>query len=325
MGVVFEVVETPSSKDRCVNPQQPGTTPTVVVTGASKGIGAAIVRRLVGDGFRVVAGVRRTEDAAQLRGQLGERVLPALLDITDPDAVAAAAELVTGEVGGRGLAGLVNNAGIAVAAPLEFLPPAELRRQLEVNVVGQHAVTQALVPLLRRGRGRIVNLGSIGDRIVAPMTGPYHVSKFALRALSDTLRLELSRWGIQVVLVEPGAVATPIWETSIAAAERLQQTLPPNVEQLYGRAIAAARTSTLRNAARGVPPDQVATVVARALTVRRPRTRYLVGTDARIAAIVARLPDRLRDRLVLSQSGGAAPDRAGATAGVADTVTSDPS
>jgi NAD(P)-dependent dehydrogenase (short-subunit alcohol dehydrogenase family) len=309
-----------------VNPQQPGTTPTVVVSGASKGIGAAIVRRLVGDGFRVVAGVRRTEDAAQLRDQLGERVLPALLDITDPDAVAATAELVSGEVGDRGLAGLVNNAGIAVAAPLEFLPPAELRRQLEVNVVGQHAVTQALVPLLRRGRGRIVNLGSIGDRIVAPMTGPYHVSKFALRAWSDTLRLELSPWGIQVVLVEPGAVATPIWETSIAAAERLQQTLPPNVEQLYGRAIAAARTSALRNAARGMPPDQVATVVARALTVRRPRTRYLVGTDARIAAIVARLPDRLRDRLVLRRSGGAAPDRAEATtAGVADTVTSDPS
>jgi NAD(P)-dependent dehydrogenase (short-subunit alcohol dehydrogenase family) len=287
---------------------QPGTPPTVVVTGASKGIGAAIVRRLVADGFRVIAGVRRTEDAQALRGGLGQRVVPALLDITDPDAVATAAELVGGEVGERGLAGLVNNAGIAVAAPLEFLPPAELRRQLEVNVVGQHAVTQALVPLLRRGRGRIINLGSIGDRIVAPMTGPYHISKFALRAWSDTLRLELSPWGILVVLVEPGAVATPIWETSIAAAERLQQTLPSGVEQLYGRAIAAARTSALRSAARGMPADQVATVVAQALTVRRPRARYLVGVDARITAIVARLPDRLRDRLILSQSGEAAPD-----------------
>jgi NAD(P)-dependent dehydrogenase (short-subunit alcohol dehydrogenase family) len=157
-----------------------------------------------------VAGVRRPEDAARLRDQAGEGVVPALLDITDPDAVAATAELVSSEVGVSGLAGLVNNAGIAVAAPLEFLPPAELRRQLEVNVVGQHAVTQTLVPLPRRGRGRIVNLGSIGDRIVAPMTGPYHISKFALRAWSDTLRLELSPWGIQVVLVEPGAVATPI-------------------------------------------------------------------------------------------------------------------
>jgi NAD(P)-dependent dehydrogenase (short-subunit alcohol dehydrogenase family) len=304
--------------------QQLGTAPTVVVTGAAKGIGAAIVRRLVADGFRVVAGVRRTEDAQALREELGDRVVPTLLDITDQDAVVTTAELVSSEVGARGLAGLVNNAGIAVAAPLEFLSPAELRRQLEVNVVGQHAITQALLALLRRGRGRIVNLGSIGDRIVAPMTGPYHVSKFALRAWSDTLRLELYPWGIQVVLVEPGAVATPIWETSIAAAERLQQTLPSGVEELYGRAIAAARTSALRSAARGMPADQVASVVARALTVRRPRARYLVGTDARITAIVARLPDRLRDRLVLSQSGGAAREQANQR-GVQDTVPPDPS
>jgi NAD(P)-dependent dehydrogenase (short-subunit alcohol dehydrogenase family) len=313
-----------SNQDRHVSSQQPGTTATVVVTGASKGIGAAVVRRLAADGFRVVTGVRRSEDAEALRDELGERVVPTLLDITDPDAVAAAAELVGGEVGQRGLAGLVNNAGIAVAAPLEFVPPAELARQLEVNVVGQHAVTQALLPLLRRGRGRIVNLGSIGDRIVAPMTGPYHVSKFALRAWSDTLRLELSPWGIEVVLVEPGAVATPIWETSIAAAERLQRTLPSGVEELYGRAIATARAGALRSAARGMPADQVATVVARALTVRRPRTRYLVGTDARITAMVARLPDRLRDRLILSQSGGAARAREDQR-GAQNTVPSDPS
>jgi NAD(P)-dependent dehydrogenase (short-subunit alcohol dehydrogenase family) len=323
-AVVLRSIDLTSNQDRHVSSQQPGTTGTVVVTGAAKGIGAAIVRRLVADGFRVIAGVRRTEDAQVLRGELGERVVPVLLDITDPDAVAAAAELVDGEARDHGLAGLVNNAGIAVAAPLEFLPPAELRRQLEVNVVGQHAITQALVPLLRRGRGRIVNLGSIGGRIVAPMTGPYHVSKFALRAWSDTLRLELSPWGIQVVLVEPGAVATPIWETSIAAAERLQQTLPSAMEALYGRAIAAARTSALRSATRGMPADQVAAVVARALTVRRPRARYLVGTDARITAMVARLPDRLRDRLVLSQSGGATGDRA-TTTGPQDSVPSDPS
>jgi NAD(P)-dependent dehydrogenase (short-subunit alcohol dehydrogenase family) len=306
-----------------VSSQQAGATATVVVTGASKGIGAATVRRLAAEGFRVVAGVRRTEDAEALGDRLGDRVVPALLDITDPDAVAGAAELV-GEVGGGALAGLVNNAGIAVAAPLEFLPPAELRRQLEVNVVGQHAVTKALVPALRRGRGRIVNIGSIGDRIVSPMTGPYHVSKFALRAWNDTLRLELAPWGIQVVLVEPGAVATPIWETSIAAAERLQQALPAGVEELYGRAIAAARAGALRSAARGMPPDQVAAVVARALTVRRPRTRYLVGTDARVAAMVARLPDRVRDRLVLSQSGGAGPGQGAATTAGSDAAASGP-
>ncbi len=288
---------------------------TVVVTGAAKGIGAAVTRRLAGAGYRVIAGVRRPEDAAALRDQLGARVVPALLDITDTDAVAAAAELVDREVGDQGLAGLVNNAGVAVAAPLEFLPPAELRRQLEVNVVGQHAVTCALLPLLRRGRGRIVTIGSIGGRISSPMTGPYHASKFALRALTDALRMELSPWGIEVVLIEPGAVATPIWETSIEAADRLRQALPPRANELYGAAMEAARTSARRSAARGIPPDEVAKVVARALIVRRPRPRYLVGTDARIAAVVALLPDRLRDRLVLGQSAAAARGDGGAPAG----------
>jgi NAD(P)-dependent dehydrogenase (short-subunit alcohol dehydrogenase family) len=290
---------------------------TVLVTGASTGIGEAAVLHLKTLGFDAVGAVRKDEDAERLEAR-GVRTVR--IDVTDAGQIAAARD----ELGEVALAGLVNNAGIAVAAPLEFLPPAELGRQLEVNVVGQHAVTQTLVPLLRRGRGRIVNLGSIGDRIVAPMTGPYHVSKFALRAWNDTLRLELSPWGIQVVLVEPGAVATPIWETSIAAAERLQQRLPSGVEELYGRAIAAARTSARRSAARGMPADQVATVVAQALTVRRPRTRYLVGTDARITAMVAHLPDRLRDRLILSQSGGAARAQ-GDQRGAQNTVPSDPS
>jgi NAD(P)-dependent dehydrogenase (short-subunit alcohol dehydrogenase family) len=275
---------------------------TVVVTGAARGIGAAVARRLAGSGFHVVAGVRREDDAAALREQFGDRVVPVLLDITDPDAVAAAAERVGREVEDRGLAGLVNNAGIAIAAPLEFLPPEELRRQLDVNVVGQHAVTRALLPLLRRGGGRIVTIGSIGGRISGPMLGPYHASKFALRALTDALRLELSPWGLEVVLIEPGAVATPIWETSIAAADRLQDALPAEAGERYGRAMEAARANARRSAARGVAPDEVAKVVARALTARRPRPRYLVGTDARIAAVVAALPDRLRDRLVLGQA-----------------------
>jgi NAD(P)-dependent dehydrogenase (short-subunit alcohol dehydrogenase family) len=282
---------------------QQADAPTVVVTGASKGIGAAVVRRLAADGYLVVAGVRRTEDAEALRGELGDRVVPALLDVTDPEAVAATAALVGREVGERGLAGLVNNAGIAVAAPLEFLPPERLRRQLEVNVVGQHAVTKALLPLLRRGHGRIVNLGSIGGRIASPLTGAYAASKFALRGLTDSLRLELSPWGIAVVLVEPGSTATPIWETSLAAAEKLQQTLPPEAVELYGRGAARARAGARYNATHGMPADKVAAVVARALTVQRPRARYLVGRDAHIAAMVARLPDRLRDRLVLSRLG----------------------
>ena len=297
---------------------------TVVVTGAAKGIGAAVVRRLAGEGYRVVAGVRREEDAALLQVQMGDRVVPVLLDITDAAAVDAAAELVAHEAGDRGLAGLVNNAGIAVAAPLEFLPPDELRRQLDVNVVGQHAVTRALLPLLRRAGGRIVTIGSVGGRISTPMTGPYHVSKFGLRALTDALRLELAPWGIEVVLIEPGAVATPIWETSIEAADRLRESLPPEAGERYGRAMEAARASARRSAARGIPPDEVAKVVARALRVHRPRPRYLVGSDARIAAIVAALPDRLRDRLILSQTTpGARGGSGAAAASSADAPASD--
>jgi NAD(P)-dependent dehydrogenase (short-subunit alcohol dehydrogenase family) len=276
---------------------------TVVVTGASKGIGAATVRRLTGQGMRVIAGVRREEDAAALKQQLADRVVPVQLDVTDPDAIAAAAEAVRAEVADHGLAGLVNNAGIAVAAPVEFLPPDELRRQLDVNVVGQIAVTQALVPFLRKGRGRIVNVGSIGGRIASPMVGAYAASKFAIAALTDTLRMELFRWGIEVSLIEPGAVATPIWETSVAAADRLLDAAPAALHELYGAQIAAAREGARRNAGAGIPPDDVAKVIEHALTARRPRTRYLVGRDARIASVVARLPDRLRNRLVLSQSG----------------------
>jgi NAD(P)-dependent dehydrogenase (short-subunit alcohol dehydrogenase family) len=275
---------------------------TVVVTGASKGIGAATVHRLTGRGARVIAGVRSEEDDAALRQQLGDRVVPVRLDVTEPDAIAAAAEVVRGEVADRGLAGLVNNAGIAVAAPVEFLPPDELRRQLDVNVVGQMAVTQALLPFLRAARGRIVNVGSIGGRIASPMVGGYTASKFALAGLTDTLRMELARWGIEVSLVEPGPVATPIWQTSVAAADRLLDAAPAEIHELYGERIEGARASARRNDRGGIPPDEVAKVIEHALTARRPRTRYVVGRDARIASIVARLPDRLRDRLVLSQS-----------------------
>ncbi|AEH09048.1 MULTISPECIES: SDR family oxidoreductase [Protofrankia] len=275
---------------------------TVLVTGASTGIGAATVRHLTGQGRQVIAGVRREEDATALKSELGERVVPVQLDITDPEAVAAAAVTIRDAVGAEGLAGLVNNAGIAVAAPLEFLPPAELRRQLDVNVVGQVAVTQAVLPLLRDGHGRIVNVGSVGDRIVAPLLGAYTASKFALAALTGTLRIELAPWGIDVILIEPGAVTTPIWQSAAVSAERLFATLPPAVDTLYGKQIAAARAGAKRNEAAGIPPAEVAKVIVHALTTQRPRTRYLVGRDAHIAAAVARLPPRLRDRFLLRRT-----------------------
>jgi len=201
-------------------------------------------------------------------------------------------------VGADGLAGLVNNAGIVVAAPVEVLPIAELRKQLEVNVIGLVAVTQAALPLLRRGHGRVVNIGSISGRIATPVIGAYAASKFAVEALTDALRVEVQPWGIDVALIEPGAVATPIWEKSQAAGLALRQAWTPDAEGLYADALSAVERAALRSAKQAISPDAVARAVAHALTATRPKTRYLVGTAARIQAIVALLPDRLRDRFL---------------------------
>lgn len=275
----------------------------VLVTGASKGIGEATALRLDRMGVHIFAGVRREADGEALRQKASERLTPILLDVTDGDTIRDAAEQVTRTVGAAGLAGLVNNAGIAVAAPLEFLPIEEFRRQMEVNVIGQIAVTQAFMPLLRQARGRVIVISSIGGRMSNPMTGAYHASKFALEALSDSLRLELQPWGMEVVVIQPGTIATPIWDTSTAAADQMMERMSPEVaaqmNHLYGAPLNAVRAWAASAAQTGISPDEVAKVVAEALTVQRPRTRYLVGIDARITAWIARLPDRLRDTLLL--------------------------
>ncbi len=274
----------------------------VVVTGASTGIGAACARSLDRLGFRVFAGVRRPEDGEALARQASQRLTPLLLDVTDGASIAAATEVVAQAVGGAGLAGLVNNAGIAVAAPLEFAPLDEVRRQLEVNTIGPLAVTQAFLPLLRAGHGRIVNVGSIGGLVASPFTGPYSASKFALEALTDSLRMELRPWGLHVCIVAPGVVATPIWAKSVAVADQLLQALPREAHELYGAAMDAVRTNAMRTAqsGAGIAPEAVARAVAHALTARRPKTRYLVGPDARVGALAAYIPARLRDRLILA-------------------------
>jgi len=273
----------------------------VVITGTSTGIGAASAVELAARGFTVFAGVRREADGEALVRRAGGDVRPLLLDVTDQSAIDAAAKAVGAATGATGLAGLVNNAGVALAAPLEYLPPDTFRRQLEVNVVGQLAVTQALLPLVRQARGRIVNVGSIGDRIVGPMTGAYHASKFALAAMTHGLRLELSQDGIEVILVEPGTIATAIWQTSTTAADRLFAGLPPEAGRRYGTRIEATREWARAAARNGIPPEAVARVIAQALVTSRPRTRYLVGRDAKIMSLLANLPDRLRDRLILRQ------------------------
>jgi NAD(P)-dependent dehydrogenase (short-subunit alcohol dehydrogenase family) len=276
----------------------------VVITGASSGIGHACALHLDSLGFGVFAGVRKDSDAESLRAEASERLEPLSIDVADEGSIAAAARRVADGVGGKGLAGLVNNAGISVVGPTEFIPVEELRRQLEVNLVGQIAVTQALIPELRKASGRIVFISSIGGRLSSPFMTPYHASKWGIEATADALRLELRPWGIEVVVVEPGSVDTRIWEKGQAQADEIESTIGERGRELYGRQIAAAREAARKTAANGIPPQGVAEVVGRALTARRPRTRYLVGTDAKIAARARKLlPDRVFDRVLARQLG----------------------
>jgi len=269
----------------------------VLISGASTGIGRACALELAARGVRVFAGVRRPVDGDALRAAGGERVVPIHLDVTDGATIAAAAEAIADANGEPALSGLVNNAGIVVAGPLEFLPLDALRQSLEANVVGLLALTQATLPLLRAGRGRIVNMSSISGRFASPLLGPYAASKYAVEALSDALRRELAPWDIPVALVEPGAVATPIWEKSAAAAQSLLDGLPTEANGYYAADIERAKRRALRTARTGIPAEVVAAVVHTALTAARPRPRYLVGRDARIGALLARwLPDRVLDR-----------------------------
>lgn len=276
----------------------------VVVTGASTGIGRQCALHLVAQGWRVFGGVRRQADAAVLQQDSGGGITPLMLDVTNAQTIAVAAWQVRQQLNGDGLHGLVNNAGIAVGGPLEFLPIGQLRRQLEINVVGQIAVTQAFLPLLRAGTGRVVNMSSVSGRLSTPFVGPYAASKFALEALSDALRGELAQWGIEVITVQPGAIATPIWEKSLRSADEIAAALPPEGWQLYGRNLNLLLDTVKKTGERGIPPVKVSQAVVHALTARRPKTRYLVGADARLGAFLARcLPDRLRDWLIIKFAG----------------------
>jgi NAD(P)-dependent dehydrogenase (short-subunit alcohol dehydrogenase family) len=245
---------------------------SVLITGASSGIGAACAKRLAARGWEVYAGVRNPGDAPDATTEL-------ILDVTDPPPLAF-----------DRLDAVVNNAGIAIAAPLEDLPLDELRRQLEVNVVGQLAVTKAVLPALRAAHGRVVIVGSIAGRSALPFLGAYAISKFALEAMSDSLRLELRPDGITVSLIEPGTIATPIWTKP--------QPLADGVSERYLRRIEHFRKVAAARAAKAAPVERVAEAVEHALTAERPKTRYLVGRDAKIRATIEKLPDRLRDRVV---------------------------
>jgi NAD(P)-dependent dehydrogenase (short-subunit alcohol dehydrogenase family) len=268
----------------------------IVITGASTGIGAACAIACAGRGMTVFAGVRSHEAGERLVEAGGIRVVPIHLDVTEAASIGEAAETVRRRVGLLGLWGLVNNAGIAIGSPLESIPIEQLRRQMEVNVIGQVAVTQAFLPLLRQARGRIVNMGSIAGRGTIPIMGPYSASKHALEALTDALRLELSPWGMEVSIIEPGAIATPIWEKSTKTGDELEAAAGSEMRALYGNIIQRVKEAVADAGKRAIPAEAVAKVVLHALTAFRPKTRYLVGADAKIrAAMIKWLPDRVQD------------------------------
>ena len=267
---------------------------SVVVTGASTGIGRAAALRLARSGWRVFAGVRKDTDADSLR-EAEPAITPISIDVTDQATVDAAAKTVLDDTGGR-LGGLVNNAGIVVHGPVEGVTIEEWQRQLDTNVLGLIRVTQAFLPALRTVPGRIVNIGSVAGRSPSlPFMGPYAASKWAVEALSDSLRAELRPQGIRVIIVEPGSIATPIWTKADPEFDRF----PEEVNRLYGSMLARARTITNWSGRNGISPEKAAKVIETALSSSRPRLRYLVGIDAIARAHVeARLPHRLRDRIV---------------------------
>jgi NAD(P)-dependent dehydrogenase (short-subunit alcohol dehydrogenase family) len=265
---------------------------SALVTGASTGIGRAAALRLDADGWRVFAGVRKEEDADSLRKAGTARLTPVMLDVTDAAAIATTAELLATELGGAGLA------GVAIPSPLETMPIEAFRRGIEVNLTGQVAVTQAMLPLIRQARGRIVFISSIGGRIAFPLGGVYHAAKFGLEAVGDVFRRELRPWGISVSLIEPGTIATEIWDKSEREADAMTDQAPMR-EELYGKAMAAYRKTTRSLARKGIAPAKVAAAIEHALTSPRPRTRYLVGRDAKLQARAKIfIPDRVFDRVV---------------------------
>jgi len=276
-----------------------GNNRAVVITGASTGIGAACALHLDRVGFTVFAGVRKSADGVALQEASSDRLMPIDLDVTDVTSIHKAQVFVSESVKTNGLYGLINNAGIAVVGPLEAVRIPDLRQQLEVNVIGQVAVTQAFLPLIRQARGRIVNMGSIAGLSTMPLMGPYSASKFALEAITDALRLELQQWGIHVAIVEPGAIATPIWNKSAIEAAERESAIGTELRRLYQPVVAAVRNVVGEASKRAIAPDAVATVVEDALTAPTPKTRYLVGTDAKLRAFMARLlPDRMSDKLL---------------------------
>jgi len=276
---------------------------SVVITGVSTGIGWAAVKVLIGKGFHVFGSVRKQADANRLQAEFGDAFTPLVFDVTDGPGVRAAARQVERALAGATLAGLVNNAGVAVAGPLLYLPVDAWRQQLEVNLTGVVIATQAFAPLLGAGGapikdpGRIVNISSVGGRNANPFMGPYCTTKFGLEGLSESLRRELMPFGVDVVVVAPGAVATPIWDK----ADQIDTTRYANT--VYAPALERLRTYMLSIGKSGLPPEKIGEVIHTALTVRNPKVRYVVSPSPMQVLMTEILPKRTLDRITAKRLG----------------------
>jgi NAD(P)-dependent dehydrogenase (short-subunit alcohol dehydrogenase family) len=268
----------------------------VVVTGASSGIGAAAALALADAGFAVFAGFRSDADGERMSA-LHKHIQPVHLDVTDTASVKAASTHVLSS--GVPLHGLVNNAGIAIGGPVEFLPIEEWRRLFDVNVFGAVATTQAFLPQLRADRGRIIFIGSISGRLAAPFLAPYSASKFALRAITDALRMEVAPAGVLVSIVEPGSVTTPIWSKGRQTRPQMERLLGAQGVALYGSELKDLLRASEEQERIGMPVERVSQAIVHALTARRPKTHYLVGS--RLASAASHLPATLRDKHVFGR------------------------
>jgi len=274
---------------------------SILVTGASSGIGEACALAFDRLGWEVFAGVRREVDGERLEEKASKRLRPLFLDVCNLASIEAAVEEIITRVGDKGLTAVVNNAGIGLGGPVEYISIDEWRHQFDVNVIGQIAVTKAVLPLIRKSgsRGRIVFMGSVGGRVASPFIAPYAASKHAIEAIAESMRHELADSGIRIVVIEPGAVRTPIWDKAESAADEIEASLPPEGLERYASSIAGLRNMLRFQARTGIDPAVVAGVVLGVVTSPRPRARYLVGRDAKAMGLISRvLPDGARDAVL---------------------------
>jgi NAD(P)-dependent dehydrogenase (short-subunit alcohol dehydrogenase family) len=273
-------------------------TKTIVITGTSSGIGKACALHLAKEGFNVYAGVRKQADGDNLKNEASDRLTPIILDVADENSIIKAASIIEKETDGN-LFGLINNAGIGRGGALEVTPIAEIRKLMEINVIGLLAVTQTFIPMLRKSKGRIINIGSTSSMLAIPGASVYCASKFAVRAITDSLRVELKPFGMSVILVAPGAVESEIWKKGKAYKNEMRKNVKPEIARLYVTLIKFG--DKMNDEIKKIPADEVAKAVAHAFTSKKPKRYYIVGNDAKGAAKAAKLPKGLMDRIILKR------------------------